>query len=48
MPHLMKEVRNTYCNHNFLILFAGTFLLFAKFPKDYPYKPPEMRFVTPV
>ena len=30
------------------ISFIGVFLLLAKFPDNYPYKPPEIRFVTPV
>ena len=32
----------------FSLYYIGVYLLFAKFPNDYPYKPPEMRFVTPV
>uniref|UniRef100_A0A1X7US96 Uncharacterized protein n=1 Tax=Amphimedon queenslandica TaxID=400682 RepID=A0A1X7US96_AMPQE len=27
---------------------GGVFLIFAKFPKEYPHKPPEMRFITPI
>lgn len=27
---------------------TGIYLLFAKFPENYPYKPPEIRFITPV
>jgi ubiquitin-protein ligase len=23
-------------------------LLYAKFPQDYPFKPPEVRFITPI
>ena len=34
----------------FIVFFieSGVYLLFAKFPDNYPYKPPEIRFVTPV
>lgn len=43
----MMEVRLYNCKElpHFL---TGIFLLLAKFPKEYPYKPPEIRFVTPV
>lgn len=43
----MREVRLYNCKElpHFL---TGIFLLLAKFPKEYPYKPPEIRFVTPV
>ena len=32
----------------FSLLILGVYLLFAKFPDNYPYKPPEIRFVTKV
>ena len=49
LVHPMLEVRlNNIIINILLTTRLGVFLLCAKFSDDYPFKPPEIRFVTPV
>ena len=58
ITHLMKKVylyimlvsalKSVCYLHQISTPYIGVFLLFVKFPDQYPAKPPEIRFHTPV